>query len=366
MLNKAMRLYRLSRQRAAEGHLPLPQQLREMLQLRLTRGVGPAYYHTGGFWQRDMPWDDKTEHASAAEHRRLVRALNPPNYQKLSQNKFAEKALLSLYGIPTAPFLGRLQQKDGLDYRGNTLSNAAELDALLAARDVQHAVFKDPEGHGGFGIQIIKLRRNGSGNTPNTGDSNSRSVQCALLTSEDYQPLQTFCDDVLKLDSGSEWLIEEYLPQHPDMAALNPSSLNGLRIWVRHFEKQPPQIITAYARIGRAGMFVDEATSGGMIAPVNLDSGVLEPARDAFAERRMYDQHPDHGAPIAGHQVPLWPQAQALAVQVLRAFPMLNFAGLDVAFTPQQPVIVELNVSPDREAAAYTGCATRRFFKDVL
>lgn len=354
MLSKALRLYRLSRQRAAEGHLPLSRQLGEMLRLRLARGVGPAYYHTGGFWQRDMPWDDKTEHMSAAEHRRMVGALNPPNYQKLSQNKFAEKALLTLYGIPTAPFLGRLQRDDGLDHRGRALTNAAALAALFGERGIGCAVFKEPEGHGGFGIRIVRLRGDGA------------AMQCRLLTSADYRPLPRFCDDELGLDAGREWLVEAYLPQHPAMAVLNPTSLNGLRIWVRRYPDRPALIITAYARIGRAGMYVDEATSGGIVAPVDLDSGRLLAARDAYAERRIYRRHPDHDVMIEGHQVPLWPQAQTLAKTVLRVFPMLTFAGLDVAFTPDRPVIVELNVSPDREAAAYTGCATRRFFKDVL
>ena len=56
--------------------------------------------------------------------------------------------------------------------------------------------------------------------------------------------------------------------------------------------------------------------------------------------------------------VPWWPEVQSLAMKALLAFPELRFAGLDIAIGETGPVVLELNVSPDREAAAFTDCPT--------
>ena len=44
-------------------------------------------------------------------------------------------------------------------------------------------------------------------------------------------------------------------------------------------------------------------------------------------------------------------------------FQGLKFAGVDVAVGPGGPVIVELNVNPDREGAAFTDIPTKEVFR---
>jgi hypothetical protein len=45
---------------------------------------------------------------SVGEYRRFVGRWNPESYRKLSQNKIAEKAILTLFHVPTPRFLGPL------------------------------------------------------------------------------------------------------------------------------------------------------------------------------------------------------------------------------------------------------------------
>ena len=52
-----------------------------------------------------------------------------------------------------------------------------------------------------------------------------------------------------------------------------------------------------------------------------------------------------------------------LAEQSLMCFQGLKFAGVDVAVGPDGPVIVELNVNPDREGAAFTDIPTKKVFR---
>jgi hypothetical protein len=179
------------------------------------------------------------------------------------------------------------------------------------------------------------------------------------MGSDTELPLAKYVAETLRLEHGGDWLVEDYLTQHPAMAGLNASSVNTVRIWVLEASRAGSEVVTAYTRIGRGGMHVDNATSGGIVAPIDIATGTLGPAQDAFADRRLYRTHPDHGAPIEGVLVPHWSQVQELAKQALRLFPRLHFAGLDVAVGQDGPCILELNVCPDREAAAFTGCATR-------
>jgi Sugar-transfer associated ATP-grasp len=351
MLNKLEQVLKLTRQRAAEGHLSFGCQLLEMAALRMLRGVGPRYYHTAGFWRREIPWRDKLDHPSAREYRRVVRAYNPPLYRKLSQNKIAEKAILALFQLPTPRFLGRINRTAGLDHRNRPLICVEDLANLIYAEAADRLVFKKLEGYGGKGVQIAQIQR-------------GSNIFCRPVNRKDFMPLADYCEQVLELADSGDWLVEEYFNQHPALASLNPTSVNTVRIWI--LEKMggaKSQMVTAYTRIGRVNMFVDNASSGGIVAPIDLSTGVLNAARDAHAERRIYPVHPDHGAAILGVALPYWKQIQVLARRALRAFPQLHFAGLDVAVGESGPVVLELNVSPDREAAAYTDCPTVPFFK---
>jgi Sugar-transfer associated ATP-grasp len=327
VLAKVSKILSLSQQRAQEGHLPFLRQLLEMAALRVLRGVGPRYYHTAGFWRRNLSWDDKAGQLSVREYRRVVDSLNPADYRKLSQNKIAEKAILSLFSLPTPRFLGRLAKDNGMDYLGRPLHRASELANLIRTENVDKLVFKEIEGWGGKGVRIAKLRL-------------SRDIFCAPINREDYEPLAEFCESVLGLSRGGDWLVEEYFKQHSVMAQLNPTSVNTLRIWILERSATESVVVTAHARIGRGNMIVDNVTSGGIVAPIDLPTGVLQAGQDADVDRQLYPRHPDHGAPIQGIAVPYWNHVQSMGKRVLGVFPHLHFAGLDVAIGEAGPAVL--------------------------
>jgi hypothetical protein len=340
-MNKLTRIIHLSQRRARDGHLGFWRQLGEMAALRVLRGVGPGYYHTAGFWRRDLSWDDKTSQLSASEYRRRVGLLNPMTYRKLSQNKIPEKAILNLFGIPTPRFLGRLNSRIGRDTSGGSLRSAAELERLARKHDARRLVLKQPEGWGGKGVRIPLVEQGPPMTFTDDGATEARTVQA-------------YCDEILALDKGGDWVVEEYFEQHPVLSALNPSSVNSVRIWVMDRGNGGFQVLMAYLRIGRRNMVVDNASSGGIVVPIELATGRLRAARDAHAVHNVYPRHPDHDAAIEGVEIPYWQEVQQIAEQALSVFPALRFAGLDVAIGPSGPVILELNVSPDREGAAFT------------
>ncbi len=346
-MNKISRFVRLSQLRASEGHLGLWRQLGEMVVLRSFHGVGPAYYHKAGFWKRELSWQDKTSQLSSRAYRRRVNALNPASYRKLSQNKIPEKAILTLFNIPTPRFLGRLHAHIGLDASGSPLRCAADLEQLARDNGASRLVFKPLEGWGGKGVHVPRVEYGRVMTLSEPGRNEAMSV-------EDY------CHRILGLDRNADWIVEEYFEQHPVLSAINPSSVNTIRIWVVEHASGDLQVLTAFLRIGRAGACVDNTSSGGIVAPVHLETGVLSAARNPRPQHDVYRQHPDHGASIEGVVLPGWKQTKELAKRALSAFPGMRFAGLDMAIGAAGPVVLELNVSPDRGGVAYTNCPSAR------
>ena len=338
----------LTKKRAAEGHLPVARQVLEMCALMVLSGNGPGLYHLGGFWRRSIPIRDKLGHLSARAYRARLRRLNPPAYRKMTQNKVPEKGLLTLLGFPTPQFIGFLCPNVGRDCDGRPLRDASDLQRLLTTLNDSRLCFKPVEGWGGKGFELVEIIREGS-------------VRFRVARDGRLVDIDAFVAMMLSRHPGFGVLIEKYLEQHPAMARYNPSSVNTCRIWVARPADGPAQVLLAYLRIGRAGSPVDNQSSGGIVAPIDLSTGTVSTAIDGLPSRDVYPQHPDHGAPIQGTVIPSWAEIKGLAQECLAAIPPLRFAGLDIAVARSgSPMVIELNVSPDREGAAFVGVPTRR------
>lgn len=309
-------------------------QYAEIVYLYITRRFGPLTYYQQTLWRRELSLAQKKRHLKSAEFVRRVHTLNPPAYKKFSDNKLAEKALLQSLGVPTAPMLGHLHPHQGSDTRCRPLTNAAQLEALLRELGECRLCFKLLEGLGGEGFVAAEVR--------------VRAGAVALRrlpAGADFQEVATFYTEHLQPRVAGGLLIERYLEQHPQLAALNPSSLNTLRIWVLRHEAQV-RVLGMVLRIGRQGEVVDNTHNGGILAPVDLASGRLAKAKTGDLFPDTFSRHPDSGVQLEGQAVPHFDACLALAGEALRVFPQAHFAGLDMAVTETGPVIVELNLEP--------------------
>lgn len=325
-------------QRAREGQLSVVRQLVEMAVLRVVYGLGPGFYHTARFWRRGLPWSFKTGFLPYRKFRRLVAAINPPSYQKLSQDKVCEKAILQLVGIPTARFMGRLHHHRGLSPTGDRLTDAEELHRLLLENTwIDRLCFKLVEGSGGQGFQAVETVRDAD-------------LRLHLLDSGRVLSVPDFVSSVLALGQGAGYILEEYIGQHPDLAALNPSSVNTIRVWASCVDGETTAI-DAFLRVGGRGSLVDNTSRGAHIFRLDLDSGVIGDGMVKDIYNDTYQCHRDSGERISGRTLPYWQEALSVARQAVSAFPHISFAGVDVAITQKGPVVIELNVEPDPTSA---------------
>jgi hypothetical protein len=128
-----------------------------------------------------------------------------------------------------------------------------------------------------------------------------------------------------------------------------------MRLWVVRTRDGKAKVKLGYLRIGREHSLVDNQSSGGIVAPIDIDSGKLGAAIDGLYHHNVFREHPDHGALIEGQTIPYFKDSLQIAEQALTAFPGLRFVGADVAVSNNGPQIIEMNVSPDREGAAFVG-----------
>jgi hypothetical protein len=300
------------------------------------------------FWRPEIPFRDKWCHCNDREYRRHVLALNPPDYHKASQHKVIEKALLTLFRLPTPRFIGFFHAHRGQDRDGARLCDEEDLRRLLLSHVDRRLCFKRVEGYGGRGFFALDVREEGGRlylQHPITAESHSIPAWLQLLSGE-----------------SDGWLLEEYLHQHPALAAINPSSVNTLRLWVLG-NLGRFTACGAFLRVGRAGSQVDNTTQGGLACPIDVPSGKIVEALDLTWARNNHLVHPDTGVQIVGLSIPHWRECLRVAERALAAFPHVHFAGMDLAVTSEGPSVIELNVEPDRRGAAHLDIPHRQLFE---
>jgi hypothetical protein len=353
---RLQRLHALVRSRAG-GKGALRQWL-EMTALYTLHGNGPGYYQLAGFWRLGQAWSTMTQHLSFRQYEAQVDSLNPWPYRKLSQNKVAEKAILTLMGVPTPRFIGFLHPEHGRDTSGAPLLGAEDLSRLMSNDPATRVCFKLVEGHGGRGFAAADIVRG--------PELRFRLLNAHDATSPGGQPRTDEPDllsagDLLSLLGHAPRIIEEYVDQHPAFAALNASSVNTIRFYVIRIGGKISTRL-ACLKIGRAGALVDNVAAGGILAAVDCETGRVSAAIGGHPSRPVYTVHPESGAQIEGIILPMFAEARSLAEQCLTVFPGMNFSGLDVAVTTKGPVVIEANVQPSRTAAALVGAPSKDMF----
>lgn len=146
-------------------------------------------------------------------------------------------------------------------------------------------------------------------------------------------------------------IVQEWVRQHEGLAQIFPGSLNTIRILAIRERVGSAVLLPAAAhRFGREGTgVVDNASAGGLVAQVGIDSGELSPvaARDSRGQRTLWTVHPDTREPIAGVRVPCWPEAKRLVIDLMDSIPEAVHVGWDVAVGPSGPVVIEGNSHPN-------------------
>jgi hypothetical protein len=141
------------------------------------------------------------------------------------------------------------------------------------------------------------------------------------------------------LSSTHQYLLEEFVEQHADMARLNSTSVNTLRI-VTFVREGIVHVLARVLKIG-AGGDVDNFSAGGMYTMLDTNGVALYAAFDRHDA--IHAVHPISGTHIVGFRVPRFNEVVDLVSRAALELTDVPYVGWDVAVTSKGPLIIEAN-----------------------
>lgn len=163
-----------------------------------------------------------------------------------------------------------------------------------------------------------------------------------------------FVDDQVKsasemisfLKKDSNWLLTEAIQQGAYLNSIYDKTANTIRfITWKSPETGEFEVFFAVQRIGtKATIPVDNGSRGGLVAQIDLDTGILSEARNLHS-LNCWEYHPDSGASIKGAQIPNWEAVKREMLELANRFPFMNFMAWDLLLTEEGICIIEANTS---------------------
>jgi hypothetical protein len=150
-------------------------------------------------------------------------------------------------------------------------------------------------------------------------------------------------DGVAALLSSRPYVVQDSLvaQQHPDIAAFNPRVVNTLRL-VTFDDGRKVRPAAAVLRIACDAAAVDNWSAGGVVVPIDLETGALTRFGVLKEQLSMIENHPVSGRAFAGVGVPHLEAALRLAHDVHHRLAAASI-GWDIALLEDGPSVLEAN-----------------------
>ena len=147
-------------------------------------------------------------------------------------------------------------------------------------------------------------------------------------------------DNILKT---KRILVEEVAKQCQEISSLHPKSINTIRMVTLN-----NHLVAAYLRIGTGENVVDNFNHGGVVAPINIDTGIIDyPAIDKHDH--VYEKHPDTNISIVWFQIPKWNKVKKYIEECSKIIPEMGYVGWDVCLGEKGPCLIEGNEFPGHD-----------------
>jgi hypothetical protein len=268
--------------------------------------------------------------------RRNMQITDAVNFQRewygVLRNKVAAAGYLTDHGLPTIP-IAAVYVAGLMTQRKSVLGDRQALEQFLLAKE-NYPLFGKPV----LGLQSL-------------GAIGLKNLDPARRELERMDGGVVRLDDLaaeIEASYGSGYVFQRLIAPHPAIAKLCGPRLATVRL-VTMLTEDGPKIFRAAWKIPAGANTADNYWRGGnILAQLDADTGVAGRAMSGVGLGvAEHTQHPDTGAAIAGFAHPQWDAMRDLALNgagLLRSVPLI---GWDIACTPQGPVIVEMNESPD-------------------
>ena len=208
--------------------------------------------------------------------------------------------------------------------------------------------------------------------------SNLKKVIIKPSRASEGHGVQMFCaqDGVTDIDGktvgqlfreyNKDFLVQDCVRQHPGMAALNPTSVNTMRI-LSYRSGMEVLIVYSVVRIGRSGSVVDNQCAGGISTTIDDNGRLGKEAFGGFSSDNI--EKTDTGIVLEGYQLPSYDKAVEMVQRLHLKLPFFNLVGWDVAIQEDgEPVLIEFNTNPGLSQSAFKsgmGKYTERIIREL-
>ena len=149
------------------------------------------------------------------------------------------------------------------------------------------------------------------------------------------------------LENNRDWYLSETVRQHAYADTLYDRTVNTIRIiTLRDPGSGQFKVFFAVQRVGTGATIpVDNASQGGLVCKIDLETGRLSHAR-SLHNSNVYERHPDSGTRFEDVTVPDWSALKEQILALCHHFPYLHFVAWDVVKLPDGTnCVIEANTS---------------------
>ena len=217
----------------------------------------------------------------------------------------------------------------------------AEDDAVRYCQNIDDVMIKPSGSHSGYGVHKLVVK---------DGVTNIDGKRIEELFRE-YK---------------EDFLIQKCIHQHADMSALNPTSVNTMRI-LTYRSGMEVLLIYAVIRIGRLGAVIDNQSSGGMSVAIDEQGCLGKYAAEGYATDRV--EKTESGVILEGYQLPAYDKAIQMVKRLHLHLPYFNIVGWDIAIEENgEPILIEWNNKPGLSQSSFAsgfGKHTERIVREL-
>lgn len=139
-------------------------------------------------------------------------------------------------------------------------------------------------------------------------------------------------------DSG--FVLQRFLKQHKDLAAIHEKSINTVRVITFLFHGKV-YVLSAQLRMGVGDSDVDNVSAGGIACTIKEDGWLAE---TAVTRKSEWSDHHPNGMKFKDIRVPSYDRIVAKAVELQSSMPFLGIIGWDFAVAEDgEPIMIEFN-----------------------
>ena len=179
------------------------------------------------------------------------------------------------------------------------------------------------------------------------------------------QVLSNFSSFIAEIKNG-KWLLEEVVKQHSEMNAVNPTSINTLRVASIRDTAGNVHIVGVSLRGGMMGAVVDNLRAGGVQYPIDIQQEIIARPGVRFNGETGVLFHPGTDHKMIGMRIPNWDSVVAATEEAGKMLPNIRSVGWDFAITEQGCELIEANLSQGVNGMQLDGIGKYPIIKQYL